>query len=78
MKRTDKKIPDTLIAIGEIGLAGECRGVSNVEQRVKEAARLGFKDALLPVHNAQGCPFIEGISVHPVKNVYDIIKFLKS
>jgi hypothetical protein len=41
---TDKKIPDTLIAIGEIGLAGECRTVSNVEQRVKEAARRGFTE----------------------------------
>ncbi len=75
---TDKKIPDTLIAIGEIGLAGECRAVSNVEQRVREAARLGFKDALLPVHNAQSCPTVSGIKLHPIKNIYDILKFLKS
>lgn len=74
---TDKKVPDTLIAIGEIGLAGECRGVSHVEQRVREAARLGFKDALLPLHNAQSCPAIDGINVHPIKNIYDLLKFLK-
>ena len=74
---TDKKVPDALIAIGEVGLAGEIRGVSHVEQRVREAARLGFTDALLPTHNAQSCPVIDGITVHPVKNIYDILKFLK-
>ena len=74
---TDKKIPDSLIAIGEIGLAGECRGVSHVEQRVREAARLGFTDVLLPTHNAQSCPAVDGIEIHPVKNIYDILKFLK-
>ena len=74
---TDKKVPDDLIAIGEIGLAGECRGVSNVEQRVREAARLGFKQALLPVNNASSCPRIEGISIYPIKTIYDILRFLK-
>ncbi len=75
---TDKKVPDTLIAIGEIGLAGECRGVSNVEQRVREAARLGFKQALLPINNAQSCPTIDGIKTYPIKNIYDVLKFLAS
>ena len=74
---TDKKVPDDLIAIGEIGLAGECRGVSNVEQRIREAARLGFKQALLPINNMQNLPNIEGIKVYPIKNIYEILKFLK-
>ncbi len=73
---TDKKIPDSLIAIGEIGLAGECRGVSHAEQRIREAARLGFRKALLPLHNASSCPEIDGIEIHTVKNIYDILKFL--
>ena len=75
---TDKKVPDDLIAIGEIGLAGECRGVSNIEQRVREAARLGFKQALIPISNMQNCPDVKGISIHPIKNIYDILKFLKT
>lgn len=74
---TDKKVPDELIAIGEIGLAGECRGVSNIEQRVREAARLGFKQALIPTNNMQSCPEINGIAIHPIKSIYDILKFLK-
>ena len=75
---TDKKIPDDLIAIGEIGLAGECRAISNIEQRVKEAARLGFTTALIPASNAPSCPKIDGIKIYVVKTIYDVLKFLKS
>ena len=75
---TDKIIPDDLIAIGELGLAGECRGVANISQRVKEAARLGFSKAIVPIHNADDCSNIEGINIIPVKNVYDILKFIKN
>ena len=74
---TDRPIPDELIAIGELGLAGECRGVSSIEIRVKEAARLGFTEALVPAHNYETCLNIKGINVHSVKNVYDVIKYLK-
>ncbi len=74
---TDRQIPDELIAIGELGLSGECRGVANIEGRVKEAARLGFTTAVVPQSNLQGCEGIRGIKVVPAKNVYDILKFLK-
>lgn len=74
---TDRVIPDDLIAIGELGLAGECRGVANIEQRVREAARLGFAKAIVPLHNVQSCSGIPGIQIQSAKNVYDILKFLK-
>ena len=74
---TDRVIPDDLIAIGELGLAGECRGVANVEQRVREAARLGFTRAIVPHHNLQSCSGIAGIQTVSAKNVYEILKFLK-
>lgn len=74
---TDRPIPDDLIAIGELGLSGECRGVANVEQRVREAARLGFTCAVVPQHNLQSCSQIQGINLVGAKNVYDILKFLK-
>ncbi len=74
---TDRVIPDDLIAIGELGLAGECRGVANVEQRVKEAARLGFTTAVIPKHNLSACESVAGIRCLPVKNVYDLLRFLK-
>ncbi len=74
---TDTVIPDSLIAIGELGLAGECRGVAGVELRVKEAARLGFNKAIIPAHNAKNIQKINNIEIIPVKNVYDLLRILK-
>ncbi len=75
---TDRIIPDDLIAIGEIGLAGECRGVANVEHRVREAARLGFTRAIVPQHNLVSCNNIAGMNLVPVKNVYDLLRLMSA
>ncbi|MBL8759620.1 MAG: DNA repair protein RadA, partial [Phycisphaerae bacterium] len=42
-------VPAGTVAIGEVGLGGEVRGVSQVEQRVQEARRLGFRRAIVPI-----------------------------
>ena len=47
----DVVVSDDTLAFGEIGLAGEIRGVSNCEQRLKEAIRLGFSKCIIPRHN---------------------------
>lgn len=47
----DKPIADNTIAIGEVGLGGEIRSISNLEARVREAARIGFSRVLLPQHS---------------------------
>lgn len=47
----DTVVADDTLAFGEIGLAGEIRGVNNCEQRVKEAIRLGFSKCIIPQHN---------------------------
>lgn len=52
----DKKVNPTLVAIGEIGLSGELRGVSQLEKRVAEAAKLGFKGCLLPARSQLTAP----------------------
>lgn len=44
----DKPISDQVIAFGEIGLAGELRAVTGVEQRIKEAERMGFERCIIP------------------------------
>ncbi|MCA2183845.1 DNA repair protein RadA [Nonomuraea cavernae] len=44
----DKPLPAGLVALGEVGLAGELRPVKDVRRRLAEAARLGFKRALVP------------------------------
>ncbi len=47
----DKPVPEDMIMIGEVGLGGEIRSVSRVRERVREAARLGFKTCLIPANS---------------------------
>lgn len=47
----DAPIADTLLAAGEVGLGGEVRSVANLEARLREAQRIGFKRAIVPQHN---------------------------
>ena len=46
--RRDSVIPEDTVAIGEVGLAGELRSVAGLERRLAEAARLGFRRAIIP------------------------------
>ena len=72
----DKIVPDDLVAIGELGLSGEVRAVSNLEQRVKEAARLGFTKAIVPYRNVEKRKIDSNIQIIPVKTVFDTLKLL--
>ena len=76
---TDHVIPDDLIAVGELGLSGECRAVSNLELRVREAARLGFRRAIVPYRNIEKRAIkCEGIELIPIRTIYDTLKFLNT
>ena len=75
----DRALPDNLIAIGEIGLSGECRSVAAVEQRVNEVARLGFGRLVLPEHNHKRLAdrqlsALKDVELHPVKNLFAAIR----
>ena len=47
----DKPVPDDMIAIGEVGLGGEVRNVTNLEYRLRESQRMGFVRAVVPKHS---------------------------
>ncbi|HXI09983.1 MAG TPA: DNA repair protein RadA [Thermodesulfobacteriota bacterium] len=64
--------PDTVI-FGEVGLAGEVRGVNQVEPRVKEAAKLGFKRCVLPKDNIKGLKRYGDMKLEGVATVVDAI-----
>ncbi len=51
---TDKVIPDKLIALGEIGLGGELRSISHINQRLSEIERLGFEKCIVPKSSLKG------------------------
>ena len=56
-------LPGDLVAIGEVGLAGEIRKVTGAQQRIQEAARLGFKRAMVPTGSDLKIPGIEIMEV---------------
>ncbi len=60
--------------IGEIGLTGELRRVSKIEQRVSEAAKLGFKRVFIPKNNQTGWSYPEGIEVIGCRTIGEVIK----
>src|SRR5205085_729637 len=65
----EQPVEPTTILLGEVGLAGEIRAVSQIEKRLKEAARQGFAKAVISRHNAGKLPKLDGIKVVGVNNV---------
>jgi DNA repair protein RadA/Sms len=69
----DKSVPRDLVAIGEVGLLGELRPVPGLDRRLREAARLGFKTAVVPRSRHGVAPEVKGISVIAVGNLREAI-----
>ncbi len=68
----DTGVDPQLVAVGEVGLSGELRAVSQLDRRVNEAARLGFKRCLVPKASAR-VPAPEEIELVPVSNLREAI-----
>ncbi len=69
----EQPVEPTTILLGEVGLAGEVRAVSQVEKRLREAARQGFEKAIISKHNAAKLPKDLGLKVVSVSNVNEAI-----
>ncbi|WP_397532708.1 DNA repair protein RadA [Roseateles sp.] len=72
-----KALPKGFIAFGEVGLAGEVRPAPRGQERLKEAAKLGFSVAVVPKANVPK-KAIEGLTVHAVERIEDAIALLRS
>lgn len=72
----DQVIPDDLVAIGEVGLTGEIRSVSNMNQRLSEVARLGFKKCIIPKNGSEKLEIPAELTIYKVKNVREAIEIL--
>jgi DNA repair protein RadA/Sms len=68
----NKALPEKMVAFGEIGLAGEVRPVQRGQERLKEAAKLGFKLAIIPKANMPRAN-IDGIEVVSVERVEEAV-----
>ncbi|MCI9300534.1 MAG: DNA repair protein RadA [Oscillibacter sp.] len=68
----DKPVPGDLAAVGEVGLTGELRSVSQLSQRVAEVRRLGFKRCVIPAR--QGLESFPDLQLLPVQNIGEAIR----
>lgn len=70
----DQAVPGDLVAIGEVGLTGEIRSVSQLSQRVSEVQRLGFKRCLIPERRSQQIQASPGLVLIPVRNIGEALR----
>lgn len=66
-------VKEKTVIIGEVGLAGEVRSVGYAQKRVQEAAKLGFKEAIIPYDNMEEVTSLK-INIHGVKNIREAVE----
>jgi DNA repair protein RadA/Sms len=69
----DRTVPPDLVLIGEVGLGGQVRPVSQLDLRLKEAAKLGFRSAIVPQGQAVEGAITQVLTIHPVARVVDAL-----
>lgn len=74
----DVPVDSTSVAVGEIGLGGEIRTIGNIDKRVQEAAKLGFKRIVIPSNNLKGLKTNGDIEVVGVDHIQKAIQELLS
>ena len=70
----DLPIADELVAMGEVGLTGEIRAISNMNQRLGEVSRLGFKKCIIPRSGSDKLEIPAGLTVYRVRNLLEAIE----
>ncbi len=74
---TDKAIPDDMVVFGEVGLGGEVRNVTNVDLRLKEIQRLGFKKVIIPERSLKQIDTKEySLEIYSVSNIRQAIHLI--
>jgi DNA repair protein RadA/Sms len=74
----DISIPENVSFVGEVGLSGEIRTVTRIEQRVAEAQKLGFETIYIPTSNLKGIKDKFSIKIVEVGRVEDAIRHVFS
>lgn len=70
-------IPNDVIAIGEVGLTGEVRSVNQIEKRIKEAEKLGFKKCIIPESNKKLLKDTYKLDIIGVQNIIEAMRCLE-
>ena len=74
----DKPIDPATAAIGEVGLTGEIRAVTGLQQRLSEASRTGFKTCIIPRHGTGNITAPDGMELLRVRNIREAIELVLS
>lgn len=74
----DRPIPSNMVFLGEVGLTGEVRKVPQIESRVDEAKKLGFKTAVVPHSQMERATKTKGIQLVPIHHVSELKKTLQN
>lgn len=74
----DKPIDPATAAIGEVGLTGEIRAVTGLQQRLSEASRTGFKTCIIPRHGTGNVTAPDGMELLRVRNIREAIQLVLS
>ena len=72
----ERPIPQDVVVTGEVGLGGEIRGVTQIDLRLKEAERLGFKRAVIPDDSIKAVSAERQIELLPAKSLTDVVEML--
>ena len=72
----DKPVPGKMAAMGEVGLSGEIRSISHLEQRLSEVERLGFTRCIIPASRSREIKSRQSLEVLPVRNVAEALQLL--
>ncbi len=72
----NKPIDNSFVAIGEIGLTGELRAVNQMDRRLAEVVKLGFKACIIPQANVKSLRVPEGLRILPAKTLTDALGFI--
>lgn len=72
----NRYIPEDMLVFGEVGLSGEVRAVTMPEQRVSEAAKLGFKTCVIPAVSQDAVKSVRGMKIIGVKSINEAVDLL--
>ena len=73
---SDSPLPSDLAVMGEVGLTGEIRAITQMERRINECVRLGFRHIMCPADSVKRLHLPEGVELTPVKTLAQAITLL--
>lgn len=72
----DKTVDNNIVVVGEVGLGGEIRSVGNIEKRIQEGEKLGFKKIIIPQNNYRNLKLTGKIKIIPVENLSEVVNLI--